>query len=461
MLVKKIIPLLALLLAAVGAGAQEGVSISGEVSAELLGYADSFETWEKIKNADLGDVLSGTLTVTASGALAEAVASFDLAPVFDGSASPLTLNEAYVKAFLGPVDLEAGYRKLTWGKADSFGPLDVTNPYDYRDLTSMTDLISLKIARPMLHASWSLGSAGMLEGVFEPWFQGHQFDLRGRWAPVQMTGMLSQLGGLSLLSTMMGFQPTDIENAQKYISNYILNGEFQPDPSLQYLQGGIRFTTSAASNDFGVQYFYGRLPRPAYKIDIAAIDFVNKTIDGTRLLNMSYNTFHQIGIDFARDLWGFNTRAEAAIHLTSDLKGDKGDVYNPFIGWSLGFDRTLFWNITLNLQANETVRLFQNKVSDTLVYNMFPSDIESGKDITSTRITALLSRSFLRDALEVKVTALWGIEDKDFLIMPALVWQKDGLSFELSAGIFGGDDEGELGQYDDNDYVRGTVKLVF
>jgi hypothetical protein len=61
-------------------------------------------------------------------------------------------------------------------------------------------------------------------------------------------------------------------------------------------------------------------------------------------------------------------------------------VYNPSLAWSLGFDRSLVAGISLTLQCNETIRLLDGEIND-------PLDIEAGTDITSTRITAALSKS--------------------------------------------------------------------
>jgi hypothetical protein len=47
---------------------------------------------------------------------------------------PAVFDEAYVRVYFGIFDIEAGFRKLTWGKADGFGPLDVINPLDTSEL---------------------------------------------------------------------------------------------------------------------------------------------------------------------------------------------------------------------------------------------------------------------------------------------------------------------------------------
>ena len=407
------------------------VKISGEAKAELTLFFDDMSSSEKRKIGELGDIFSGSLNFDASGSAAEAVIKLKLVPVFDGS-SPIDIDEAYVRAFFGPLTIQGGLRKLSWGKADSFGPLDVINPIDYSDLTKLSDPQSVKIARPLIHASWSLGAFSKLEAVFVPWFEGHRFDTTGRWTPGQITILQAKLpkGGAAIK----------------------VEGLYPETNALRYFQAGARFTTTIGSSDFGFQYYYGMLSRPAVSFYLEYPSF------DTWVPTVGYNPYQQFGVDFARVIAGFNLRAEAGINMTGDFDGTKKGIENPALVWSLGFDRDLVWGINLNLQGTGKIRLFHGKINSD---PYFMIDCEAGTDMTSTRITAKVSRKFLRDELELKTTALWGIEDKDFLIMPAIVWSRNDVSTELAAGFFGGDKSGELGQYRDNAFVRVSLSYTF
>jgi hypothetical protein len=330
------------------------------------------------------------------------------------------VDEAYLTAWFGKLDLEAGLRKLTWGKADASGPLDVINPLDNADLSAMdmNDAASLKIARPLVHASVRLGQFTKLEGVFAPWFEAPPLP-SGRWAQAQMSS-LSQL-------------PVN-----------------KPDTtSLNYTQAGLRFTTTITNAaDIGVQYYYGRLTKPAVTMSFTPPSPLPTAV------NFAYNPYHQIGVDYAQVLAGFNIRAELAANITEDLSGDDGAVYNPSLAWSLGFDRDLAWGINLNLQYNESIRLLDNEI-------IRPDDIEGNSDITATQIIAVLSKKFLRDELEISAAVLWEVEARDFLVMPAVTWTKDDLSLAFSAGIFGGDESGMFGQFHDNSFVKIGITYTF
>jgi hypothetical protein len=426
-----------------GDGAAAAVKINGEVSAELKGFFNDFSSPKKTGGIEFGDIFSGRLDFSVSGSAAEGIISLDIDPARD-PASPVDLDEAYVRAFFGPVNIEGGLRKLTWGKADSFGPLDLINPLDYSDLSGLSDPESIKIARPMIHLSWTMGGFSKLEAVFVPWFRGHSFSTSGPWLPAQIGALIPALvsaasshpSAPTLVPALRAFNIEDHYEDRK--------------TTLEYAQAGMRFTTSAGSSDFGFQYYFGRLPRPAVEIDmtkLVALDF-----DGL----LDYNQYHHVGADFARVIAGFNIRAEAGANITKDTGGGDGAVYNPSLVWSLGFDRDLFLALNLNLQGTGSVRLFYDEIGANPL-----QDIEAGKDRTSTRITAKLSRKFFRDELELKTSGLWGIEDRDFLIMPGIVWSRGDLSVELSAGFFGGDKDGELGQYRDNGFVKTLLGYKF
>jgi len=411
--------------------------------------------------------------------------------------TPLIIDELYFRAYISAVNIEAGYRKLTWGKVDSNGPLDVINPIDYTDLLDITDIRARKIARPMVHITWNAGSFSKLEGVFIPNFTGHRFASQGRWAPpiqyakmADMTEMtveeiktraepkIKEMINLILSSPLPQQQKDEmiykISQMSQMFSSGLPDYSYElPDTSgIDYFQTGLRFTTTVSSADLGIQYFYGNLFRPNYCLSDDGINkFINDLIDknsppnniggytgDTSLLapKINYTRYHQIGIDYAQVLLGFNIRAEAAVNITEDLNGDDGSLQNPFIAWAFGFDRDLFWGINANVQIDETIRLLDDKVGNNPLF-----DSEAGTNITSSRISLHLSKNFLRDKLEVGITGVCKMEDVDFYLIPSLAWTEGNLSARLAAGFFLGDTDGELGQYWNNRFIKFALSIVF
>jgi hypothetical protein len=475
------------LLAAACLFAQETpvIKIGGSLTGELTSFVHDFKDSSEARSALPGDFISGSLNFSAAGEQVEgfigmklsASAFTDLAerwPHFDDALNaPLLFDEAYLRAFLGPVSVEAGFRKLKWGKADSLGPLDVINPLDYSSLTNITDILAMKIARPMIHVTWNAGDFSKLEAVFIPNFAGHRFDYRGRWQP-QVFSALSenmidsarQQFGAGLQLAPNNFLPAVQERALAYFSS---NDIFPDTSGADFFQTGLRFTTTAGEIDLGVQYFYGNLFRPGITLPGFA-SYINDLYtqnlpptpfqyygDPSKLAGViEYSRYHQIGADYAQALAGFTIRAELAGHITEDLAGDDGAVRNPFIGWSLGFDRDLFWDLNLNVQCNETIRLLDDKAGANPLF-----DSEAGTDITATRLTLRLSRKFLYDELECAATAIWDIEDSGCYCVPQVIWKAGGLRAELSAGIFADNESGELGWYWKNSFVKAGISYSF
>jgi hypothetical protein len=475
------------------------VKIGGDITVEVSPYVRDFKKKEGTQEISFWDMISGTLNFTAGDSNIEAYAKFNLnydaideireksQNLKDPTYTPLILDEVYLKAFIGQVNIEAGLRKLAWGKADSPGPLDITNPMDYSDLRNITDVKSIKIARPMIHITWNAGTFSKLEGVFIPNFAGHRYDLEGRWQPSQAKDMPSTIvSGISSMA-MKKFAPLLVSNPSLIplftgVQNNLLssvdidrfNLNYSSSGTLENYQAGLRFTTTIGSADIGTQYFYGHLFRPNFTltgVDVFLDDLASGIIGDYPPLTVNplytgnpdlispiikYNRYHQIGIDYAQVLFGFNIRAEAAIHITEDLSGDDGAVQNPFIGWSLGFDRSLLWGITLNIQCNETIRLLNDKIGDNPIL-----DAEADTKAISTRLTMRISKSFFMDKLESSATVIWDVENSDFYIIPSLVWTEGNMSWVLAGGIFAGKETGDLGQYWRNNYVKFGVTYSF
>jgi hypothetical protein len=250
---------------------------------------------------------------------------------------------------------------------------------------------------------------------------------------------------------------------------------------LEYAQTGMRFTATLGPADFGAQYYYGNFFRPDVAVkgagnfkrsvddlaaavltygpaSAAAIEAAQTAQVAAAQLSpaVEYNRYHQLGIDYAQVFFGFNVRAEFAAHITEDLDGDDGAVKNPFLAWSLGFDRDVVWGINANIQCNETIRLLNDNIIDNPAL-----DTEAGTDPTATRITVQLSKKFLRDDLELNVTNIWDIENMDLYLIPAVTWNIKDLSVELSAGIFTGRAGGELSQYHRNNFIRAGLSYSF
>jgi hypothetical protein len=335
----------------------------------------------------------------------------------------------------------------------------------------MGDTMGRKIARPMIHASLPLGGASTLEGVFIPSFQGHRYSLNpdAHWYPTAITDgrrdriiddLIGELGRILPAASMQMIE-SGIRGKAAGIS---LTQSSLPNTSgLEYAQGGIRFTTTLGPADIGAQYYSGHLFRPAFTlkgVDELLAATTPAAINSALLTlkpepRISYSRYHQVGFDYTQVIFDLSFRAELAAHITEDLGGDDGNIYNPFLAWSAGFDRDLF-GFTFFIEIDESIRLLNDKVGSNAAL-----DTEAGAPLTTTALTSQLSRAFFQDRLEAKFGLLWNVETGDIYLMPSLSYRVDDVEAVLSGGIFAGKDGGELSQYRNRAYVKTALSYSF
>ncbi|MCL2210480.1 MAG: hypothetical protein FWB95_00995 [Treponema sp.] len=430
------------------------VSLGGEISAGVIGYLNEMSEGAGHINTREMFMLSGKLKFSAQSSFAEGVIKIKLIPAI----IPVSIDEAYIGAFFKGFDISAGLKKVTWGKADQFGPLDIINLPDqsklFIEMADNSNLMDVKVANPVIHASYRFGQFSKVECVFLP-----SFEVVSMAVSSALTGDSNPMSALLIGSTSERWIPEKMKDLAKLIPQSEKGLKCETS-GLDYAQAGLRYTTSINSIDIGAQYFYGRMFQPAVRVNLNPMDPNNPVGPSIENVEILFNKYHQIGLDYAQVLAGFNIRAEVAANITEDLNGDYGYIYNPSIGWSLGFDRDLIFGININLQANGTIRLFDDKVSSA---NIFDSnfDNEAGASMTSTRITSMLSKKFLRDELELRTAVVWGIDSEDCVIIPSLIWIKDSLRAALSGGFFLGDTEGQLGQYKNNNFLKVSLAYSF
>ena len=391
------------------------------------------------------------------------------------SQTPPVIDELYLRVFLGPLTLETGLRKLAWGRADIQGPLDVTNPLDYTDLTKAGDTMGRKIARPMIHASLPLGGASTVEAVFIPSFQGHRYslDTDDHWYPTAITSgrrdrmiddLIGELG--RILPSAYSPLVSGIGVSMKNQAAGLTSSDLPDTRGLEYAQGGLRFTTTLGPADIGAQYYHGHLFRPAFTLNgaddlLAAVSANPASIASWTSTppvltpHISYSRYHQIGFDYTQVIFDVSFRAEVAAHITGDLGGDDGDVYNPFLAWSAGFDRDIV-GLTFFVEVDESIRLLNDELGSNAAL-----DTEAGSPLTTTALTTQLSRTFFQDRLEAKFGLLWHIEAGDVYLMPSLSYSMDNVEAVLSGGIFAGRDGGELSQYRNKAYIKTALSYAF
>ena len=408
------------------------IDIGGKLSLGGSFYFNDFKTFKDVKP---GSLVEGKLHIHATAPMTEAYFGVKLngktlAPLLGKTQAVFPtqpqiapwIDEAYLKMLFGSVVITGGIQKMNWGRAENLSVLDIVNPRDKTDLTLMYDPQEIKIARPLISAAVYLPYDLKLEVVYLPVFEGNSIvaGTTDRWYSRQFDRIWNN-------PSVSSFNAPATD-------------------TLAYSQGGWRLTAAiGGKHDLGVQYFYGRLPELAFKMEAA----------GGHPVTGLYNPYHHIGIDYGIGIGSVSLSAELAANITSDLSGNNPSIYNPSLAWNAGAVYSAPLGFTLGVNVAESIRLHHNSIG-TQDY-----DVEAGKKATDTKLAFSVSQTLLRNSFEWKLGAIVGLEDADFCIMPGIHWQFATLLLDCNVGIFGGKETGSLGQFARNSFIRLTAAYEF
>ena len=423
--------------------AESGSAFSIDIGGKLsLGGSFYFNDFKTFKDVQPGSLVEGKLHVHATAPMTEAYFGVKLngktlAPLLGKTQAVFPeepqiapwIDEAYLKILFGQVVIAGGVQKINWGRAENLSVLDIVNPRDKTDLTLMYAPQEMKIARPLISATVYLPYDLKLEGVYLPVFEGNRIvtGKTDRWYSQQFDRIVQ----------------TDPSFFTRAVSTVKTN-------TLAYSQGGGRLTAAVGGkHDFGIQYFYGRLPELAFKAEYPGGGHSPAAFTGL------YNPYHHIGIDYGVGLGPVSLSAELAANITSDLSGNNPSIYNPSLAWNAGAAYSAPIGFTISLTAAENIRLHHNRSTAQI------NDAEYGKKTTDTKLAFSVSQTLLRNSFEWKLGAMVGLEDADFCIMPGIHWQLATLLLDCNVGIFGGKKTGNLGQFSRNSFIRLTFAYEF
>ncbi len=272
--------------------------------------------------------------------------------------------------------------------------------------------------------------------------------------------------------------------------------------NLKYSQYGARILGTVGIFDFGASYYYGWYKQPSvnYSSYIESIDGMKATIASNpttlgaayaglisqgksqsealqslavanawqfSLPTLDYDRKQTFAVEGATVVWHFNLRGEFAYNLTDDFDGTDPWVHNNSIAWLGGFDIDLpFWNANLNVQETGTLILHgdecdtnQNQYAE---YNA--NDVDYSKNgYTNNKIVCNFTTSFLNDRLTPEITALYGIENGDLVILPSLTYKPDQNLTLTAKGmyIWCRDEYSEFSAWEKNSFVSLSAQYQF
>lgn len=361
------------------------------------------------------------------------------------------IDELTLEAYLGNFVIQAGKMKVVWGKGDKLHVIDNFNANDYKDFL-IPDYIDRRISEPMVRVLYNAPNdagpftSNRFEFVWTPFMTADRYAASGRWVPTQVKELFEDLNKTYI---------SQLSNSSSLADN------LYPDLyQLKYMQAGARFTTTTGSWDWGLSYYFGRDKRASFDYKNMA-NYVQKYLKGTAEEDdkfIDYDFLQVFGIEAAKTFGAYNFRAEAAYNLTKDVAGDDPKVHNNSLAWVFGFDRDLpVSELNFNLQTQGKFILNHDEIKDS-------GDTESGTYKTDNKLVLNISDNLAHGKLKPEVSAIYGFEHFDLIIMPKVTWYvSDGLEFSASGMYMQSfiESRSEFGNWHNNSFVQIAAKYTF
>lgn len=415
------------------------------------------------------------------------------------------IDELTLEAYLGNFVIQAGKMKVVWGKGDKLHVIDNFNANDYKDFL-IPDYIDRRISEPMVRVLYNAPNdagpftSNRFEFIWTPFMTADRYAASGRWVPTQVKKLKNKLTktageaivtqGITAGTANAKFastkaNPTSSENdilsakneaaqAQDLYTKMLNNSSSLADNlypdlyQLKYMQAGARFTTTTGSWDWGVSYYFGRDKRASFdyaKMSGTSHDgkdgYIYKYLAGIADEDdkfIDYDFLQVFGIEAAKTFGAYNFRAEAAYNLTKDVAGDDPKVHNNSLAWVFGFDRDLpVSELNFNLQTQGKFILNHDEIRDS-------GDTESGTYKTDNKLVLNISDNLAHGKLKPEVSAIYGFEHFDLIIMPKVTWYvSDGLEFSASGMYMQSfiESRSEFGNWHNNSFVQIAAKYTF
>lgn len=384
------------------------------------------------------------------------------------------IDELTLEAYLGNFVIQAGKMKVVWGKGDKLHVIDNFNANDYKDFL-IPDYIDRRISEPMVRVLYNAPNdagpftSNRFEFVWTPFMTADRYAASGRWVPTKVNELKERLTRTAgkLITTQRMLAGTDSEAQAVYTTmlsrSSSLADNLYPDLyQLKYMQAGARFTTTTGSWDWGVSYYFGRDKRASFDYEnIVHETYVEKYLKGTAGEDdkfIDYDFLQVFGVEAAKTFGAYNFRVEAAYNLTQDVAGDNPRIHNNSVAWVFGFDRDLpISELNFNLQTQGKFILNHDEIKDS-------GDTESGTYKTDNKLVLNISDNLAHGKLKPEVSAIYGFEHFDLIIMPKVTWYvSDGLEFSASGMYMQSfiESRSEFGNWHNNSFVQIAAKYTF
>jgi hypothetical protein len=338
------------------------------------------------------------------------------------------LREAYVNAYLGPLDLRVGHQIVVWGRADGFNPTNNLTPFDLRVRSPIED--DRRLANTGVRAFLN----------FEP------LRLEGVWMPIYRA------------TEPPAFPvPTFIRDADPRY----------PDPQIDNGLLAARLHLLLSDIEMSVSFLDGYAPLPGITLTGLAGDVAPPSPPEVFIARRAYR--HQVaGFDFSTAFGElFALRGEAAYRRPLDHE-DRYDVARPDLQYVLGVDRsfgpvsviaqyvgryTFDWEEQPSAVDDERIQLVEEFTEfDPALFDQTAVEIESELAFRNQMLFSQLAEVqhlaslrlewlTLHDTLSLTMLGLANFTTGEWLAYPKVGYSiSDRMSTSVGAEIYAGPD---------------------
>lgn len=339
-------------------------------------------------------------------------------PVFNFNALnnnlDISLRQAYMDIYFDNFDLRIGKQQIIWGKADGVFITDVISPRDISEFI-LPDFDEIRLGINAVRIDYYLGNS-TIEAVWIPTFQ----------------PTITPRKGTIWYMEMPEFTMPTVYYAENFdVGNKLSESEI-----------ALKYSYLGSAIDFEIM--------SAYLWDDSPAMHIYPQPDTTLLIKPEYHRLPLVGASFGKSILGAVVRGETAYYFdkrfaTEDLSVN-GVKEKDYLHYLVGYDHNWFG-------VNVSFQFIQEYILD------YEEDIRN--DELSNTATLLSSKTFLNETIELSLLAYYGINSEDALLRPKIAYDfADGFEVQLGANIFVGE-EGNFGQYDENDMVYMKVRYDF
>ncbi len=339
-------------------------------------------------------------------------------PVFNYNALndklDISLRQAYMDIYFDNFDLRIGKQQIIWGKADGVFITDVISPRDLSEFI-LPDFDEIRIGINAVKFDYYIGNS-TLEAVWIPIFQSTIIPgANSIWVPKKPDFPM----------------PVNYDYSNSEVEKKLSESEI-----------AMKYSYLGSAIDFELMAAYMWDDNPAMHIYLQP--------DTTLLIKPEYHRLPLAGVSFSKAIGGAVLRGEGAYYFDKRFAAEdlsvNGIKEKDYANYLVGYDHNWFG-------VNVSFQFIQEYIMD------YEEDMRN--DEFSNTMTFLVTEDFLRETLRLEFFSYYGINNEDALLRPKVVYDiADGFEVQLGANIFVGE-EGNFGQYNENDMLFMKVRYDF